>query len=87
MSFGDLLTIVGFLLTLAGLIFAGWQFRQNGRVQRAGFLLEMANRLLEETPVRNIFYTILEGGFQFDPQHLPPECRCTSVMTYFMSST
>lgn len=36
-SFGDLLTIVGFLFTLAGLIFAGWQLGQNARVQRTSW--------------------------------------------------
>ncbi len=75
MSLGDLLTIGGFLLTFAGLVFAGWQFRQNARVERARFLVEMANRLLAENEVEAVFYAILEGGFQFNPQHPPGQAQ------------
>ncbi|HVS35525.1 MAG TPA: hypothetical protein VMS17_08085 [Gemmataceae bacterium] len=70
-AFGDVLTVVGFLLTLAGLVFAGWQFRQTARVQRAGFLVEMADRVLAEKPVEKVFYEILEKKFTFNPQSPP----------------
>jgi hypothetical protein len=80
-SFGDLLTIVGFMLTLAGLVFAGWQllqngrqFRQNGRVERARFLVEMENGLLADRRVEDVFYNILQGEFQFNRnRELPQE--------------
>jgi hypothetical protein len=67
-SFGDLLTVAGFLLTLAGLLFAGWQFRRNGLVERARFLIEMADRHLEDKDVLKLFYKILHREFRFNAQ-------------------
>jgi hypothetical protein len=68
---GDLLTIVGFLLTVAGLFFAGWQFQRKVLVERGRFLVEMADRFLEEEGVANLFYDILNQKFHFNPQHPP----------------
>ena len=78
-SFGDLLTIVGFMLTLAGLIFAGWQFRQNARVERARFLVEMEKGLLEDNEVEAVFYKILDEEFHFDRNNPPPQQEMRAI--------
>ena len=62
-SLGDL----GSVVALVALVFACWQFWQKARVERARFLVEMANLLMDNKEAENIFYTILEGAFKFNP--------------------
>jgi hypothetical protein len=72
-SVGDLLAVAGFLLTLAGLLFAGWQFRRQALIERGRFLVERADRLLAEEGVGGIITALVRGEFQFNRNHPPSQ--------------
>lgn len=65
-SLTDLLTLFGFALTALGLFFTAFQLRQNAKVQRASFLLEMTERYFQDEDVRKLFYAIDYGEGLFD---------------------
>lgn len=65
-SIGDVLTIIGFLLTFVGLLFAGWQFLRQTAVDRARFLLELAKGHLVEESVRKLYYKIDQEDWVYD---------------------
>ncbi|MCA1594060.1 MAG: hypothetical protein LC754_15700 [Acidobacteria bacterium] len=64
---GDVLTLIGFVLTLTGLYFANVQLRRNTKVQRAQFLMDTTERYFSDVEVRKFYYRIDYKKFRFDP--------------------
>jgi hypothetical protein len=62
---GDVLTLIGFFLTLVGLFFAIRQLRQNTRVQRAQFLMDTTERYFSDSEVRKFYYKLDYDKFTF----------------------
>ena len=60
---GDILTVVGFLLTVGSLIFAGYQFRKSTQAQRANFLLTITERFFSDD-LRTLYYKLDWGKFK-----------------------
>jgi hypothetical protein len=65
---GDILILIGFVFTTAGLIFAGRGIQQNTRAQRAKFLLEFTERYFSDSDIRRFYYKIDYNQFEFDLQ-------------------
>lgn len=65
-TFGDILTVVGFAFTILSLIFAAREVRRNTLAQRTQFLLDFTERYFSDNDVRKFFYKIDYNKFQFD---------------------
>jgi hypothetical protein len=66
LKLGDILTLIGFVLTLAGLYFAIVQLRRNTRIQRAQFLMDATERYFSDSEVRKFYYKIDYNDFKFE---------------------
>jgi len=64
-TFGDVLTVVGFAFTLVSLIFAAREIRRNTLAQRTRFLLDFTERYFRDTDTRKFFYKIDYNKFRF----------------------
>jgi hypothetical protein len=56
-------TLVGFILTIAGLSFTGYNLWRNGRSQRAAMMLNMIDHYLSDVDMRDLYYRIHYGQF------------------------
>jgi len=65
----DLLTLIGLVLTTIGLFFAGFQIRQNTKLQRARFIMDTIELYFSDEDVRKAFYAIDYNEFHFDVDH------------------
>lgn len=66
----DVLTVIGFLATGFALWFTWREFRRNGRVQRAQFLLDITNRYFSDAEIKNLYYQIEWEKFKFNYETL-----------------
>jgi hypothetical protein len=65
-TFGDALTIVGFVFTILTLVFTALEIRRNTLAQRIKFLLDLTERYFSDTAVRKFFYKVDYRQFRFD---------------------
>jgi len=69
-TFGDILTLAGFIFTIASLILAAREVRRNTTAQRTQFLLDFTERYFADNDVRKFFYKIDYNKFKFDVKEL-----------------
>jgi len=62
----EILTLIGFLFTIIGLFFTGLQIRQNTKLQRARFLIDIVELYFQDKDIRDVFYQIDYNRFSFD---------------------
>src|SRR5690242_19821655 len=70
-NFLGLLTFIGLLFTIMGLIFTGIGIRQNTRIQRARFLWETVNAFFSDSEIQQAYSLVEWGKFSFDPHTIP----------------
>src|SRR5262245_19642233 len=69
-KFGDLLTGLGFFLTVLSVLLAGLTLRRTIKVQRGDFLLKLTERYFQDTAVRQLYLKIDWNQWVFDPRKL-----------------
>jgi hypothetical protein len=75
-SVRDMLVLIGFVLTIVGLLLTAIQLRRNAEAQKAGFLLEFTERYFGDSAVRRFFYQIDYNQIELDfPEGEPPLMR------------
>jgi hypothetical protein len=67
--------VIGFLGTIIGLVFAALQVRKNTQIQRARFLVDLANRDLDKDGAWALFFKIEGGHFAISSMESFDESR------------
>lgn len=65
-SIVDILTLVGLLLTVLGLAFAGYEIRRSVLVQRAQFIMSITEQYFGDEDVRKFYYRLDYNEFVLD---------------------